>query len=60
MSADTYHWDQDTDVIYSPDDDGYYAQCFRSTRNRGTSQVFTTFQDALRALSEGAIEWNQQ
>lgn len=55
-----YHWDEHIDVHYSPDDGGYYAQCYRREANRGTSQLFDSFQSILKALSDGAIEWENE
>ena len=44
--------DSEHDLVYSPDDDGWYIQ-----RGDETSQVFDDRDDALQALLHDALVW---
>lgn len=49
------HWNDDTDLVYSPDDDGWY---FQDYSRDCTSQVFTSKVGAARAWRRGTVKWD--
>ena len=49
-----WQWDQDTDLIYSPDDEGWYFQQFPSGE---VSQLFTSKSEAIGVWSRKEIRW---
>lgn len=46
--------DKDLDLLYSPDDDGWYFQLVDSF---STSVVYESREAAMRAYEEDEIEW---
>ena len=49
-----------TDLVYSPDDGGYYYQEFHPTKvSTRVSKLYDTKAEAMSADREGLIEWGE-
>jgi len=53
-----YEW---IDLVYSPDDNGYYYQEYSKTSNkcRVSKQTYPTKDDAITALHNYAVKWTK-
>ncbi len=50
--------DKDTDLVYSPDDDGWYFQLYNQPdRKCRTSKLYKTRQEAYKEYQQGIIVW---
>jgi hypothetical protein len=52
LESKTYGW---ITMVYSPDDGGHYFEDF----NNRTSQIFATSFDAVKAMKNRAIVWEE-
>jgi hypothetical protein len=50
-----------TDLVYSPDDNGFYFEQFATipVKTRVSVQLFSSREKALRALQSGAVKWER-
>ena len=46
----------DIDLVYSPDDGGWYLQKFDSDRT-STSKIYKSAEDAIKAYAKNKVEW---
>ena len=50
----TYYLNDNTDLVYSPDDSGWYIHDFRGDR---ASAIYSTRSEACEAYTSDSIEW---
>lgn len=55
MAAD-HPYDADVDIHFSPEEDGWYAADY-SNKERGTTQIFPTAAELVKALEEDRVIW---
>lgn len=55
MAADR-PYDADVDIHFSPEEDGWYAADY-SDKERGTTQIFPTAAELVKALEEDRVIW---